>query len=212
MKLSIAFCLLPILAIGQRVDINKVKADLRNVNTSQQAEAYLVKSGLKGRVLELDEIRDSSAAALKLFKAKPGEIIEQASSDNSITFLYKTLTIKESEVDRVQYIFFDNSKVKKPRIDSTRAVVMKRLNGGETFEAMAKQYSMDPNGRRGGDLGWYERDKFAPGFVTAVRLHKKGDIFLIDLPAEKWYYVVRKSHESLKRKKIAAVYLAVPSK
>jgi parvulin-like peptidyl-prolyl isomerase len=210
MKLLVPFVLL---LASQGLDLDKVKNDLKSIKTAQQAEAYLSKSGLKGRLLELDEIRDSSAAAMKLFKAKTGEIIEQASTDKSITYLYKALTVDESEVDRAQYIFFDNSRVKKPRIDSLRAVVMKKLKAGETFTALAKQYSMDSNtAKRGGDPGWYEREKFAKGFVTAVRSRAKGDVFLVDLPSEKWYYVVRKSHDALVRKKIKAVYVAVPAK
>jgi parvulin-like peptidyl-prolyl isomerase len=209
MKLLIAFALL---LVSQRVDPYKVKNDMKAITTAKQAEAYLSKSGLKRRLLDLDEIRDSSAAAMKIYKAKAGEVIEQASNDKSTTYLYKAVEVKESEVDRVQYIFFDNAKTKKSRIDSLRAVIMKRLKGGEAFAVLAKEYSMDPSGKRGGDLGWYDRDLFAKGFVTAVRSHVKGDVFLVDLPAEKWYYVVRKSHDALKRKKITALYVAVPSK
>ncbi|HZY83072.1 MAG TPA: peptidylprolyl isomerase [Cyclobacteriaceae bacterium] len=187
-----------------------VKTDLQNIKTEQEAKAYLAKSGLKGKILDLDEIRDSSAVALKLFKAKPGEIIETSSSGT--TYYYKTLTTKESEVDRVQYIFFDNSKVAKKRIDSLRSGIVKKLDGGENFAALARQYSMDPNGKKGGDLGWYDRSGFVPGFVSAVRAHKKGDIFTVDLPKEKWYYVVRKSHDPIKRKQIKAFYVSVPTK
>jgi parvulin-like peptidyl-prolyl isomerase len=147
-----------------------------------------------------------------LFQAKTGELIEQVSSDKATTYLYKTMTLKESEADRVQYIYFNNATVPKKRIDSLRAVVMKRLKGGETFAALAKEYSMDPSGKRGGDTGWYDRAIYVPEFVSPVRAHAKGDVFTVDIPGKKWYYVVRKSHDPLKRKQIVALYVAVPSK
>jgi parvulin-like peptidyl-prolyl isomerase len=211
MKLLIVLSLLVVLP-ALRIDPAQVRKDLQSVKTVQQAEAYLSRSGLKGNVLELDQIRDSSAAAMKLFAAKTGEVIEQTSADKATTYFYKALTSKESETDRVQYIFFDNTKVPKARIDSLRTVVMKRLKSRETFAALAKEYSMDRSGKRGGDSGWYDRAVYAQGFVSAVKSHAKGDVFLVDLPAEKWYYVVRKSHDPLKRKQIAAIYVAVPSK
>ncbi len=213
MKFLIAFSLLAVFgAIQKTVSLDQVRKDLQSVKTSAQAKAYVSKSGFKGDILELDEIQDSSAVAMKLFKAKPGEVIEQSSSDKSTTYLYKTLTLNESEADRVQYIFFDNRKVQKKRIDSLRNVVTKRLKGGAAFSDLARQYSMDRSGKHGGDTGWYDREMFAAGFVKTVQAHKKGDVFPVDLPAEKWYYVVRKSHDPVKRKKIVAFYVAVPSK
>jgi parvulin-like peptidyl-prolyl isomerase len=194
------------------VNLDKVRKDLQSLKTTQQAQAYLSKSGLKGNILELDEIQDSSVAAVKLFKAKGGELIEQTSADRSTTYLYKQVTVNVSEADRVQYIFFDHTKRTKKQIDSLRAVVMTKLKDGETFAALAKEYSMDPSGKRGGDTGWFDRAMYVAGFVSAVRAHAKGDVFLVDLPAEKWYYVVRKSHDPLKRKKMTALYVAVPSK
>ncbi len=192
--------------------IEQVRTDLKAIKSQQQAQAYIDKSGLRGSILELDEIQDSSAVAMKLFKMKSGDVIEQLSGDQSSTFIYKVLVVIEQEADRVQYIYFDNTKLTKKSIDSLRSVVVKRLGKGETFAALAKQYSMDPNGKRGGDSGWYDRQNFVPEFVQPVLSHKKGDVFSVDIPRNKWYYVVRKSHDPLKRKKILAVYLGVPSK
>jgi parvulin-like peptidyl-prolyl isomerase len=192
--------------------LQDVRTDLRSIRTEQQAKAYLSRSGLKGSILDLDEIRDSSAAALRLYKAKPGEVIEVVSGDRKMTYFYKALTTRESTADRVQYIWFDNTKISKARIDSLRALIMKRIKGGESFASMAKQYSMDPKGKQGGDLGWYEPGAMVRGFSAAVQLHARGDVFIVDLPKEKWYYVVRKTHDPIKRRQIKAMYVAVPSK
>lgn len=204
--------LLALILFIQAVDLDQVRKDFKTIKTEEQARNYLTSNKLTGDILELNEVKDSSAAALKLFKAKSGEVIEQQSSDKKITYLYKTLTSITSEADRVQYIYFNNAKVSKKSIDSLRTVVMKRLKNGDTFPALAKEYSMDPNGRNGGDLGWYDPKVMAADFVKAVRAHKKGDIFLVDVPSQKWYYVVRKSHDTIKPRQIVAVYAAVLSK
>lgn len=206
MKLLIALSLLMV------IDLAQVRKDLQSITTQQQAKAYLSRSGLKGKIMELDEVKDSSAVAIKLFKVKTGDVIEQATSDKSTTYLYKLLSASESEVDRVQYIFFDVNKLTKKKIDSLRSVITKKLKAGDAFTALAKQYSMDQNARRGGDSGWFDKDLFVAGFVSAVRSHTKGDDFLVDLPAQKWYYVVHKSHNPIKRRKIVAFYVAVPAK
>lgn len=210
MKFVIVFLALAAMVSQKSPGIEQVRKDFGNLKTQGEARAYISKTGLPGDILELDQIRDSSAAALKLFKASKGEVIEQQAGDK--TYLYKAVTTIEADADRVQYIYFDNSKVKKGKIDSLRAVILKRISNGESFAALAKQYSMDPNGKRGGDLGWYDPAMFVRDFVNAVRAHKKDDVFTVDVPANKWYYVVRKTHNTIKRKKIIAAYIAVPSK
>lgn len=213
MKLLAAFSFLGFLLASQTpANLDQVRKEIQALKTREQAEVYLAKTGYKGNVVELDEIQDSSATATRFFKGKIGEVTEQTSADKSTTFLYKPLALKETEADRVQYIYFDNTTLAKKKIDSLRAVVMKRANGGESFAALAREYSMDPSGKRGGDTGWYDRELFVPGFVSAVRAHTKGDIFLVDVPAEKWYYVVRKSHNPIKRKQVVGLYVAVPLK
>lgn len=206
MKLLIALSLLIL------IDVPKVRKDLQAITTQQQAKAYLSSSGLKGRIMELDQLQDSSAIAIRLFNLKAGDIIEQSAADASTTYLYKLLSVAESPADRVQYIYFDGSKLAKKSIDSIRAVVMNKLKGGASFTSLAKEYSMDQNARRGGDSGWFDKDSFVGGFVTAVRSHSKGDVFTVDIPAQKWYYVVHKSHNAIRRKKITAFYVAVPVK
>lgn len=45
--------------------------------------------------------------------------------------------------------------------------VIKRIMGGESFEAVAKEVSKDP-GSEGGDLGWFTKDRMVPEFSEAA--------------------------------------------
>jgi hypothetical protein len=65
-------------------------------------------------------------------------------------------------------------------IDSAKAkadMVLKLINGGKDFSAMAKEYTNDEATKEnGGDLGYISRGKADPDFETAVFAAKKGDL------------------------------------
>ena len=50
-----------------------------------------------------------------------------------------------------------------------QAIVLEsKIKNGESFEALAKQYSMCPSGRQGGDLGYFGRGQMVPEFDNAA--------------------------------------------
>lgn len=51
--------------------------------------------------------------------------------------------------------------------NQSKAVIM-RVNNGENFKALAKQFSNCPSGRVGGDLGWFGRGQMVPEFEKAA--------------------------------------------
>ena len=51
-----------------------------------------------------------------------------------------------------------------------------RLNNGEGFKALAKQYSNCPSGRVGGDLGYFGRGQMVPEFEKAAFETPKGEV------------------------------------
>lgn len=51
-----------------------------------------------------------------------------------------------------------------------------RIEGGEEFSKMAKQFSKCPSGQRGGDLGYFGRGQMVKEFETAAFNLPKGEI------------------------------------
>ncbi len=51
--------------------------------------------------------------------------------------------------------------------NQSKAVIM-RVNNGESFKALAKQFSNCPSGHVGGDLGWFGRGQMVPEFEKAA--------------------------------------------
>jgi parvulin-like peptidyl-prolyl isomerase len=54
--------------------------------------------------------------------------------------------------------------------------ILERLNKGEKFANMAKQVSLCPSGKRGGDLGTFGRGKMVKEFETAAFKLNKGEV------------------------------------
>jgi len=52
---------------------------------------------------------------------------------------------------------------------------LKRVKGGETFEKVASEVSKDP-GAKGGDLGWFTKDRMVPEFGEAASKLEPGQI------------------------------------
>ena len=53
--------------------------------------------------------------------------------------------------------------------------IMKELDGGADFAAIAKRCSTCSSGKKGGDLGFFHRGKMVKEFETAVYSMKVGD-------------------------------------
>jgi parvulin-like peptidyl-prolyl isomerase len=59
---------------------------------------------------------------------------------------------------------------------STAEQLLQRLAKGESFEALAAQYSIDGSRKRGGDLGYFGRGTMVREFENAAFALKKGEI------------------------------------
>ena len=46
--------------------------------------------------------------------------------------------------------------------------IKSKIDGGESFESMAKKYSKCPSGKSGGDLGYFEKGQMVPEFEDAA--------------------------------------------
>ena len=54
--------------------------------------------------------------------------------------------------------------------------ILKDLEGGSTFEELAKKHSIGPSGEKGGNLEWFDLNSMVPEFSTALMVLSEGDI------------------------------------
>ncbi|MCD8024451.1 MAG: peptidyl-prolyl cis-trans isomerase [Candidatus Gastranaerophilales bacterium] len=59
--------------------------------------------------------------------------------------------------------------------NQSKAIIM-RVNNGESFKALAKQFSNCPSGQVGGDLGWFGRGQMVSEFEEAAFMTPKGEM------------------------------------
>lgn len=60
------------------------------------------------------------------------------------------------------------------RTEQEAKAIMERLSKGEKFTNIAKEVSLCPSGKRGGDLGTFARGKMIKEFETAAFALQKG--------------------------------------
>jgi peptidyl-prolyl cis-trans isomerase C len=51
-----------------------------------------------------------------------------------------------------------------------------RINNGESFADLAKKHSLCPSGKKGGELGWFNRGQMVPEFEKAAFEGQKGKV------------------------------------
>ena len=134
----------------------------------------------------LNSQHDTSIIDRQLYKLKTGDSVKIQNATYKI--IEDTLKYKF----RVSYIYLDGSRMPAPVIDSIRSLILKRYRTGESFEKLADEYNMDPNPRHG-DTGFFEAGVMVKEFEDTVRRHVAGDIFIVDIPVNQWYYVVKKT-------------------
>lgn len=137
----------------------------------------------------LNPAKDTSKRDQQLYKMKIGEIasIEGGS--------YKVIKDTGNFTFRASYIYLDGTRFTHSQIDSLRALILKQYAAGTTFEDLADKYTMDGN-RKHGDVGFFQAGMMAKEFEEGVRNHAKDEVFTLDIPDKKWYYVVKKTADN----------------
>jgi parvulin-like peptidyl-prolyl isomerase len=119
-------------------------------------------------------------------KSRKGDIVKI----ENIT--YKILDTGAMKIFRVSYIYLDGSQLSLESIDSIRKEIISKYKKGVSFEALAEQYTMD--GNTAGDTGYFGENMMVAEFEDAIRQHKRGDVFTVDIPSHNWYHVVKKTY------------------
>ena len=109
-------------------------------------------------------------------------------------FLSNLQPVPQTYTYSVGYIYLDGSKLDMAKIDELRREIITQYNQGEPFKNLAAKYNMDGN-LKPEQFEFVEED-VVPEFSQAVKNHKVGDIFTVDVPYNKWYYVVLRNPDS----------------
>ena len=190
------FLFLSVPAFAQQTVTEK----FQKIGTVQEAQAFIdANAALKPALLHLSYGKDSTVIDKRLLRQNKGDIF----SVGYVT--YKVLEASETVKYRASYIFLDGSSLSVTQIDSLTKLIEKKIASGQPFDQLSDQYTMDGNTTHG-DTGWFFGEEMMPKeFQDAVKNHKTGDIFTVDVSERQWHYIVKKTFDDNDKKEITVL-------
>jgi hypothetical protein len=177
-------CLMGVIPVSGQAPVRT----LNQVHTIEQARQFIRSyPELQGRIFEITSDKDTSDITLPLFDRKPGFTFDIGKDT------YRLIDTTSYPEFRVSYIFLDGNQLSMQVIDSIRQEIIRQFNSGTYFFDLVKIYTMD--GNPNGDLEWFRENMMMKEFETGVKQHHKNDIFTVDIPEKKWFYVVFKTFD-----------------
>jgi hypothetical protein len=177
-----------------------VTEKFQKIVTVPEAQQFIdANPALKPALLNLSSLKDSTLIDKRLLRQKKGDIF----SVGYVT--YKVLEATEKIAFRSNYIFLDGSTLTMPQIDSMRKMILQKASSGTSFDQLSDQYTMDGNTTHG-DTGWFFGEEMMPKeFQDAVKAHKTGEIFFVDVSERQWHYIVKKTYDDDDKKEITVL-------
>ncbi len=190
------FLFLSLSGIAQQTVTEK----FQKIVTVQDAQQYIAaNAALKPALLTLSSGKDTTLIDKRLLRQNKGDVF----SVGYVT--YKVLEATEVIAYRSSYIFLDGSTLTMPQIDSLRKLIVQKATAGTPFEQLSDQYTMDGNTTHG-DTGWFFGEEMMPKeFQDAVKNHKTGEIFFVDVSERQWHYIVKKTFDDRDKKEMTVL-------
>lgn len=177
-----------------------VREQFEKITTLQEAQKFVdANEALKPQIYKLTYGKDSSRVDQRLLKLTKGDIL-------SIGYTtYKIIESTESVNYRASYIFLDGAELSPSEIENLRKLILQKISEGVPFEQLSDKYTMDGNNTHG-DTGWFFGEEMVPRELqNAVKNHKLGDVFFVDVPERKWNYIVKKTYDDQIQKEITVL-------
>ena len=110
------------------------------------------------------EKRSAKAAQMvsKILKNFPNDELVNSAYKNLINELKGSLEYNASHI-----LVKDEDQAK---------TIRKDIDNGKNFEALAKEHSIGPTGKNGGNLNWFDLASMVPEFSTALMVLSEGDV------------------------------------
>jgi parvulin-like peptidyl-prolyl isomerase len=177
-----------------------VTEKFQKINTVQEAQQFIdANPALKPALLHLSNGKDTSLIEKRLLRQNKGDVF----SVGYVT--YKIIEAKETVNYRASYIFLDGSSLTPVQVDSLKKLISQKASAGAPFDKLSDQFTMDGNNTHG-DTGWFFGEEMMPKeFQDAVKNHKTGEIFFVDVSERQWHYIVKKTYDDDDKKEMTVL-------
>ena len=167
-------------AEGKAATPNEVLQELVNLEILRQ-EA--VKQGLQKDPLVKAEIKRQTTAVLA------NELIRSQFKDLKLTEDQLQNEYKE-QIAKIPDMEYKARHILLKTEDEAKEVI-KQLQQGADFAALAKEKSTGPSGKNGGDLGWFQPQTMVPEFAKAVKTMEKGQFSQQPVKTQFGYHIIK---------------------
>jgi peptidyl-prolyl cis-trans isomerase SurA len=168
---------------GMRVEEPELDRAIAGVAAQNQMTLPQLRERLKREGMEYSHFRANVRDQMLIERVREREVQSRIRiTDSDIdAFLAKqrTATAGELEYNIAQILVTVREGASETEVAARRAVAesaLKRVRGGEAFDAVARQLSEDANKENGGEIGLKPADRLPDVFVNVVRPLKAGDI------------------------------------
>ena len=167
--------------IGMNVSPDEVKEAVENIKKKYSINDQVFEESLKKEGLSLEEYKKSLADQILVSQFINRQIKNKIVISNKEVNNYiaaNKLSVNDNEAFKLRQIFFKMPKddADKKAVAEKADLVEQKLKSGEDFSKLAAEYSEDPSGRSGGDLGYVKRELLAKEFIDVLSRMKTGDV------------------------------------
>lgn len=165
---------------GQQAEPEQILEELINLEVLTQAaeELELDKQAEVSATLQLQYTQTMANAYL----ASKGA--EMSFSDEELRAEYDA---QSAAADRAE--FLASHILLESEEDAAK--VLEQLAADKDFAELAGQYSIDPTGESGGDLGWFQSSTMVPEFADAIAAMEVGDVSTTPVESQYGFHIIK---------------------
>ena len=181
--------------LGLDVTPDEVTEAIENIKKKYSLSGNALEESLKKEGLTFEEYKKRLSEQIIISKLISQQIRNKIVVSDEEVKKYMEANKKDfsdGEAFRLRQIFF-----RKPQNDADKKIVedkaysvIQKLKAGEDFSVLAKEYSEDPSGKMGGDIGIIKKSLMAKEFIEVLYTMKAGD-FSIPFWTEKGLHIIK---------------------
>ena len=185
-------------AAAIQVDKAEIDAQLAKIK-SQFPSEEVFQAEMKKSGLTLDQFTANLSRSIRQSKWMQSQVQgkDSVTEDDAKKFYdANTREFTNPDLVRASHILIrtpDNATPEQLKTAENKAkAAIVRANKGEDFGKLAGELSEEPGAaQRGGDLGYFPKDKMVPEFATAAFAMKKGDVSATPVKTKFGYHVIK---------------------
>jgi len=166
--------------VGIRVSDGEVQEAIDGVKKKYAMSDSAFRESLKGEGYSYDEYKKRLREQIIISKLVNTQIrskIVVTDEDINKFVAENKKALENTESYKISQILLKKQKdVESSKIDEKAGDLLKKLEQGESFANIARQYSEDPSSSSGGDLGSLKKSELNNDFLDVVSKMKPGDI------------------------------------